>query len=97
MGLEEESWGSDVEQSGQSGWEICPELFLSVRLSPLGYGLMVQLFIALPLSFLFYLPSAQRLLSLKCFGGGSNLQPPSVGMHIPEADRPIRDDYKSSI
>lgn len=33
MGLKEESWESDGEQSGQSGWEICPELFLSVSLS----------------------------------------------------------------
>lgn len=31
--------------------------------------LMVQLFMALPLLFLFHLPCAQTLLSLKCFGG----------------------------
>lgn len=72
------------------------ESFLSVCPSLLGCGLMVQLFITLLLWFLFCLPCAQTSLSLKCFGG-SNLQPPSVRTHIPEADRPISDDYKSSI
>lgn len=37
--------------------------------------------------------AAQTLLLLKC----SNLQPPSAWIHIAEADRPVGDDFKSSI
>lgn len=92
-GWEEESLGSREDRVDGKSVRSHFSLSVSARLWSHGAALHLS---ASVIPLLSSSCAAQTLLSLKCFRG-SNLQPPSVWIHIAEAGRPIRDDYKSSI